>query len=83
MYYFYILHSLKTGRYYIGSCAGVKNRIRMHNLGRVRSTKFHVPWEVVYTEKYQTLAEARKREYQAKSWKKRAALEKLISKHKF
>jgi putative endonuclease len=83
MYYFYILHSLKTSRYYIGSCADMEKRLLMHNSGKVRSTKFHMPWKVVYTEKYNTLSEARYREYQAKSWKKRAALEKLINSYKF
>ena len=61
----------------------MNKRVIMHNSGKVRSTKFYLPWVVVYTEEYKTLAEARKREYQAKSWKKRAALEKLINDHKF
>ena len=78
MFYTYILHSIKNGRYYIGSCADIRKRLLQHNGESVRSTKFYVPWKVVYTEEYKTLAEARKREYQIKSWKKRTAIEKLI-----
>ncbi len=79
MFYLYILHSIKTGRYYIGSCADISQRLNQHNAGLVRSTKFYLPWKIVYTEEYKTLPEARKREYQIKGWKKRAAIEKLIT----
>ena len=82
MFYIYILNSIKDGRYYIGRCADVNKRFNQHNAGLVRSTKFHLPWKIVYTEEYRTLSEARKREYQVKNRKKRAAIEKLI-KHKF
>ena len=79
MFYLYILHSIKSGRYYVGSCADIKKRLHKHNSGLVRSTKFYLPWKIVYTEEYKTLSEARKREYQAKGWKKRTAIEKLIN----
>jgi len=77
MFYFYILHSINTGRYYIGSCEDIHKRLLRHNKGLVISTKFYLPWKIVYTEKYNTLSEARKREYQVKGWKKRSAIEKL------
>ena len=63
----------------MGSCADISKRINQHNSGFVRSTKFYLPWEIVYTEEYETLSEARKRELQIKGWKKRAAIEKLIN----
>jgi len=78
MFYFYILKSVKDGRYYIGSCEDIYKRLLRHNKALVISTKAHIPWKVVYNEEYKTLSEARKREYQVKSWKKRAAIEKLI-----
>src|SRR3989344_6402069 len=43
MFCLYILHSTKTGRYYIGSCADISQRFHQHNSGSVRSTKFHLP----------------------------------------
>ena len=79
MFYIYILQSLKNGRYYVGSCEDISKRLHRHNSGLVKSTKFYLPWKIVYTEEYKTLIEARKREYQVKSWKKRAAIEKLLN----
>lgn len=78
MFYTYILQSEKNGRYYVGSCNDVNERLKRHNNGSVLSTKGYLPWKVIYTETYQTLSEARKREYQIKSWKKRSAIESLI-----
>ena len=44
----------------------------------VKSTKRYAPWDIAYIESFTTLKEARARELQLKSWKKRSALEKLI-----
>lgn len=79
MFYTYILKSITAGKYYIGSCADLEKRLTQHNSGYVKSTKSCLPWKVVYTEKYSTLSEARKRESHIKSWKKRAAIENLIN----
>lgn len=78
MFYLYILHSIKNGRYYVGSCQDLEQRFKQHNSGLVKSTKGYLPWELVYNEQYKTLSEARKRENQVKSWKKRLAIERLI-----
>lgn len=78
MFYTYILKSLNNGSYYVGSCEDVNARFRLHNTGQVKSTRRYVPWELVYREEYKTLSEARKRELQIKSWKKRSVIEKLF-----
>jgi putative endonuclease len=78
MFYTYILISEKNSSYYVGSCKNISNRISLHNGGCVKSTKRYIPWKVVYNEEYKTLSEARKRELQIKSWKKRSMIEKLI-----
>jgi len=83
MYYVYILKSQKNNSYYIGSCKNLQGRIIKHNKGSVKSTKRYLPWQLVYYETYPTLKEARRREKQIKSWKKRAAIEKLINASKF
>jgi len=62
----------------VGSCNDISIRFNLHNKGLVRSTKRYVPWELKYTEEYKTLSEARKREVQIKSWKKRSQLEALF-----
>ena len=79
MYLVYILESFKTGRYYIGCTEDPEKRLIKHNKGWVRSTKAHQPWRIIYKEEYTSLSEARKREKQIKSWKKRSKIEQLIS----
>jgi predicted GIY-YIG superfamily endonuclease len=54
----------------------------MHNNSYVKSTKRYIPWVVVYSEQYEDLKDARKRELQIKGWKKRSAIEKLIKSFK-
>jgi len=39
MFYTYILKNCKTNRYYIGSSNDLKNRLKDHLLGNVKSTK--------------------------------------------
>lgn len=78
MFSTYILKSLNNSSYYIGSCKNIKTRLELHNKGLVRSTKRYVPWQLMHIEEYKTLSEARRREMQIKSWKKRSAIEKLF-----
>jgi len=78
MFYTYILKSEKNNSYYIGSCGNIDIRLNRHNKGLSKSTKRYVPWKLVHTEEFLTLSEARKREYQIKSWKSRKAIEKII-----
>ncbi len=76
----YILHSESRDKYYIGSCANISIRLTQHNTGRNTSTKFGIPWRLVYTEEVNTLQEARKRELEIKKKKSRRYIEWLISK---
>ena len=79
MFYLYILKSQNFGTYYIGSTSNIDERLKMHNNGFVKSTKGRKPWLLIYKEEFETLSEARKRELQLKSWKKRRAIESLIN----
>jgi len=63
MYFVYILQSLKTLKYYIGSSSDVEKRLIMHNRGSTRSTKPYRPWKVIYTESFPTKSDAEKREW--------------------
>ena len=67
MYYTYILKSLKDGKHYYGHTSDLQVRLKIHNLGKVRSTKSRIPFELVYFEEYETKSEASKREYFFKS----------------
>jgi len=80
MFYIYILKSNKDGSYYTGCTDNITRRLSEHNMGKVKSTKVYKPWLLQYTEKYNTLSEARCREKQIKNWKSRAAIERLLKK---
>ena len=78
-FYTYIIQSEKTGKYYIGSSEDVQKRLQQHNWSRTPSTKTGIPWELVYTEEFETRSEAVKREYAIKKKKSRKYIEYLIS----
>ena len=78
MFYIYVLKSLKDGIRYVGSGEDYQERLRRHNKGNYRFTKGHLPWKVVYTESYETRAEAVRREKFLKSGLGREFLNKTI-----
>lgn len=78
MFYTYILKSEKNKSFYIGSCEDMHRRLLQHNMGAVKSTKRFIPWIVIYFEQFDLLKEAKQREIQIKSWKKRSAIESII-----
>jgi len=78
MFHCYILKSKTNGAYYIGSCEDMGKRLTQHNRSLVAATKRYVPWDLIYREDFISLKDARIRELQIKSWKKRSAIEKLI-----
>lgn len=61
-YYVYVLRSLVEGRLYKGHTEDIKKRLEEHNLGKSKSTKGYLPWELVYLEKFETRKEAIARE---------------------
>ena len=78
MYYVYILRSLKDGKYYIGSTHDVTARLNYHNAGLQRSTKYRIPFELIYTEALENKSEALKRELQIKGYKGGEAFKRLL-----
>ena len=62
IYSVYILYSDTSNTYYIGFTANLADRLGRHNKGRSKSTKFGVPWRLVYREECNTRAEAVQRE---------------------
>ena len=50
MYYTYILQSKKDKQFYTGYTDDLKARLKLHNDGRVTSTKNRLPVELVYYE---------------------------------
>jgi len=78
MYYVYIIQSVPTGRYYIGSTENWQQRLRDHNLRRARFTKAYVPWTLVRLEVFEARADARKRELEIKSYRGGRAFKRLV-----
>jgi putative endonuclease len=50
MNYSYVLLSDKDKEFYIGSTGDLRERVREHNQGRVRSTAYRRPLRLVYYE---------------------------------
>lgn len=50
MWYVYLLQSKKNGKWYIGSTKDMHKRILTHNSGKNKSTKYGIPWGIIYCE---------------------------------
>jgi putative endonuclease len=48
--YVYVLRSAKDGQFYVGLTRDLRERLQMHNSGKVPSTKGRTPLELVYWE---------------------------------
>lgn len=67
MYFNYVLKSLKDGKFYIGYTNNIKQRLRLHKEGKVVSTQYRLPYELVYFETCFDLKDALHREKYLKS----------------
>ena len=70
-YYVYIVQC-SDNTYYCGSTNNLERRIKQHNTSKsgAHYTKIRRPVQLVYSEKFNTLTEARAREAEIKSWKR-------------
>ena len=75
----YILRSESSERFYIGCAEQPEVRLAEHQRGQTISTRGRGPWTLVYQEQFDTLAEARRRERQLKSWKSHRSIQELIN----
>ena len=67
MYFVYILRGSQEKWFYVGSTGDLTKRLTAHNTGAVRSTKARRPFICVYTEKFENVQQARRRERELKS----------------
>lgn len=74
----YILYSVKINKYYVGACTDLQRRLYEHNIGHSKFTSTGMPWEVKYTEEFDSLIDAKKRETEIKKKKSRKYIEYLI-----
>ncbi len=78
MYYVYVLKSLKQNRIYVGYSTDLRQRIKTHLLGKVKSTRAHRPWRLVYYEAYLEKKDAVVREKQLKNHRAKEDLKSQI-----
>lgn len=78
MYYVYVLKSEKDDKLYIGSTPDLKRRLKEHNEGKVRSTNYRRPLDLIYYEAYKDEKIARKRERILKKGKAHMELRKRL-----
>jgi len=67
MWYVYLLLSKKINKWYIGSTKDLRKRILTHNAGKNKSTKYGIPWKLIYYEVGLNKDDARAREKYLKS----------------
>lgn len=77
-YYVYILISLHDGGFYIGFCTDLKQRIKKHNNGLVRATKFRRPFKLIHYEYFINKEDALAREEYLKSGYGRKNLQAML-----
>lgn len=65
MYYVYLLKN-KNKEIYVGCTSDLKNRLELHNEGRVYSTKNGYPWRCIYYEVFISKKDAFERESKLK-----------------
>ena len=64
MFYVYVLKSkVKDKKFYLGFSTNLQRRVHEHNAGQNKSTKYGVPWRLVYYEAYHLEKLAHEREH--------------------
>jgi putative endonuclease len=67
-YYVYVLQSEKDGKYYVGYTKDLNVRFEQHQKGQVQSTKYRIPFRLIYYEASITKEDALKREKHLKTF---------------
>ncbi len=67
VYYVYVLKSKKDGNFYVGCTGNLRKRLAEHNNGDVLSTRYRVPFELMYYEASRSKSDALHREKYLKS----------------
>jgi putative endonuclease len=73
----YILKGI-NGRYYIGSTCNLQHRLKQHTYGNTQTTRNMGEWNLVLSQEYPTLLEARRVEAKIKKLKRSDYIERMI-----
>jgi putative endonuclease len=79
MYTVYVLKSSRDNKTYIGCTKNFENRLKEHNYGEVKSTKYRRPFVLWYKEEFANRYDAFKREHHFKTSWGRRQLRKILS----
>lgn len=67
MHYVYVLLSQKDKSFYIGYTSDLKSRLKSHNEGKNKSTKYKIPYKLIFYEAFLDRIDAKHREIYLKS----------------
>jgi putative endonuclease len=67
MFFVYAISSLNRNYIYVGLTDNIERRFMEHNSGKNKTTKPYLPFQIIYTEEFETRVEARLREKYFKS----------------
>ena len=71
MPHFFYLARCDDGSLYAGTCVDLAKREQKHNAGTgAKYTRSRRPVQIVHSEEYESLSEARRREAEVKKWTK-------------
>ena len=76
----YIIYSARVNKYYVGACTNLERRLYEHNIGHSTFTSTGIPWELKYTEQFDSLPDSKRREPEIKNRKSRKYIEQMIEK---
>lgn len=77
MAFVYILEN-RSGKYYIGSTTDINRRINQHQAGYTHSTKRLGEFRLIFSQKYDSLEDARCVESRLKKLKRKDYIDKII-----
>lgn len=80
-FYVYVLQNKLKDFIYIGYSEDIKERYKIHNEGRVVSTKHFVPLDLIHYEAYRNMADAKRREEYLKTNKGRKTLRTMLKEY--
>ncbi|MCE2708281.1 MAG: GIY-YIG nuclease family protein [Bacteroidota bacterium] len=81
MFFVYVLYSPSANKFYVGYTSNLESRLLSHNeLGTKDWTKRYRPWNLVYTESYESKSSALKREQELKTGVGREFIQKILNK---
>ena len=82
-FYVYVLESLQNGERYIGYSSNLKRRLEEHNKGKTFTTKFMIPFKLIYFEGCTHSEDAKRRENYLKTHQGRKFLGLRLIKYKY